>query len=539
MRSFKYFIFSFFLYHIVTAVSISTALAAPLGLVELGSYEFDDGPNSNIVLQYPYVYVAPENQFAILNVSDPSAPKLVGSCAGPEFPEPFAVANNHAYVPADDDGLWVIDVTNPANPRVVNHLPAANRKEAPHGVHAYGNYIFGATAGYDIFVLDISDPANPQTITARDWDGMLTTDRESALAYPYFFVVTRDFSIRAVDVSDPANPVSIGTVRGLGYGRPFFHLADDYLYVACSNSGLYINSIGSPSSPQLVTSYKPESWNGVYNVWSNGTYAIINGFPPQGMETVVLDVTDKSNPILVESLGDLKMGYAVASGNLLYCTGDDKVRIFQSQVALGNDSQPQPDGWSFFDGFSSGSLDRTKWIVSDGAADVSIENGQLKMVHNRAVDGLSWINVFPINSSSLSGIRAKVTIDQSQGNYRARLGQWLGTLGDNRVWVEIGVRPPEGTISAAAYTFPQDDNTQVLETLFSTELVASTTGTAHTLSLYHETGKTVFSVQGSTDWEFIDPSGLVYDSGQRKYLTSRCLDSAASGVVYFDDVYVK
>lgn len=85
------------------------------------------------------------------------------------------VRRSHAYVPYDPEGLYIVDVSDPARPRQVGHF----NKKSPTGgdyyfndVAFYGDYAFVALDYAGFLVLDISDPANPREVAHVDpWPG--------------------------------------------------------------------------------------------------------------------------------------------------------------------------------------------------------------------------------------------------------------------------------------------------------------------------------------------------------------------------------
>jgi peroxiredoxin len=109
---------------------------------------------------------------SIVDVADPTMPKLLGKVAINGVAKGLVVDGTTAYVAAGGAGVVVVDVHDPANPKVIGH--ADTRGEAIRVAYS-GGYI-AVAAWNDTRVYDVSNPATPRFIGAV----RLTTD----VAYP-------------------------------------------------------------------------------------------------------------------------------------------------------------------------------------------------------------------------------------------------------------------------------------------------------------------------------------------------------------------
>ena len=66
----------------------------------------------------PLAVLAEGRHLKIVDLSDPSEPRLLGRLTLPQSLKAVALSGPHAYV-TGQDGLWVIDVSNPAAPLMV------------------------------------------------------------------------------------------------------------------------------------------------------------------------------------------------------------------------------------------------------------------------------------------------------------------------------------------------------------------------------------------------------------------------------------
>ena len=70
--------------------------------------------------------------------------------------------NGFCYVTSREDGLWVIDVTDPYNPVLGSHYDTS---EMATGITVYSNTVFVANRQYGVDVIDVTDPYNPMFLT--------------------------------------------------------------------------------------------------------------------------------------------------------------------------------------------------------------------------------------------------------------------------------------------------------------------------------------------------------------------------------------
>ncbi len=144
---------------------------------------------SGIRVQGHYVYLesstgtASTNLLQIYDVSNPSAPALVGSVQLPLYSLGLWVSGNYAYAISFVDGcavcnsyagiLSIVDVSNPASPAIIG---SANTGAA--GVHVadikvVGNYAYVSGQSTDqnpplsqVLVFDVSNPASPYLLSS-------------------------------------------------------------------------------------------------------------------------------------------------------------------------------------------------------------------------------------------------------------------------------------------------------------------------------------------------------------------------------------
>lgn len=95
----------------------NTELKAPSLLAELSNGEFKN-PRA-VGVQFRYAFVTDDEGFKVLDITDPTQPKLIPGATIPlKHAQRFYLARTYAYVADGEDGLAFIDITNPEKPRL-------------------------------------------------------------------------------------------------------------------------------------------------------------------------------------------------------------------------------------------------------------------------------------------------------------------------------------------------------------------------------------------------------------------------------------
>jgi hypothetical protein len=104
-------------------------------------------------------------------------------------------------------------------------------------------------------------------------------------------------------------------------------------------------------------------------------------------------------------------------------------------------------GWVLYDNFNSGPIDLNKWDIDNSSAEISVEGGRAKFVHDANIKGdSSWL-IFKKSPEKIKAIKVKVKMENdTDGDTRARIGGYLGQNGvGNAVWLQMGLRNQETT----------------------------------------------------------------------------------------------
>ncbi|MFN2563458.1 MAG: Ig-like domain-containing protein, partial [Gemmatimonadaceae bacterium] len=175
------------------------------------------------------------------------------------------------------DRVYTIDITNPANPVVVDSIQMNTRlvndvMTTPDGKYLVMTREAAADRKNGIVIAEISDPLRPKAIS--EFTEGVTAGVHSAFVYKdpkhgQHIYLTNDGTgeLHVVNIDDPHKPKEVARwapARSHPYGR-YIHdidVRDGLVYASWWDDGLIILDVGNgmkggtPSSPKLVTQYK-------------------------------------------------------------------------------------------------------------------------------------------------------------------------------------------------------------------------------------------------------------------------------------------
>lgn len=152
----------------------------------------------------------------------------------------------YVYVGGADNGVWIVDATDPLNPVLVNQYVFDPILRAAQ-VQAIGNLLIVTSGeGTRTALLDISDPANPQPIPGGDF---LNAAGDGEPREIYFSTATDGYIYYArkeggggpliYDIHDPERPMFSGELVSNGNGG-YAAVKDGFVFIGESNfAGLY------------------------------------------------------------------------------------------------------------------------------------------------------------------------------------------------------------------------------------------------------------------------------------------------------------
>ncbi|MBZ0263886.1 hypothetical protein K8I28_04385, partial [bacterium] len=291
----------------------------------------------NVVIAGEYAYVADGNEgLRVIDVSDPANPEESGSYDTPGRAHDVVVAGDYAYVADSGSGLRVIDITDPANPEGIGFC---DTPDFAYSVAVSGGYAYVADREGGLRVIDISDPTTPVETGFYDTP---TWANGVAVSGRYAYLAAREGGLLVIDINDPTTPVETGFcyTPDWTYG---VEVSGDYAYVTDYTAGLRVIDISDPTNPFEVGFYDtPGDAEGVAVA---GDYAYVAA-RQDGLR--VIDVSDPANP---EETGfyhtpNIALGVEV-SGRFTYVADHDYFEILYCRTAIRPFNVVDPTGMQY------------------------------------------------------------------------------------------------------------------------------------------------------------------------------------------------
>lgn len=207
------------------------------------------------------------------DVSDITAPERVFDLTlpGVSYPDAYmrvvlsiAWQAPYLYAGAGDNGIYVVDATDPLAPRVVTQLEPAPRFRVGN-VHVVGNLLIAMGAGNSrVALFDVSVPEAPRPIPGGSFiisDGTVDRFGRPLATTAYFGMVGGGRSYHArnglggglaiYDLSSPSTPRFLGNVDAPGGDGGYVFLHEGLAFVGQSDYGC-IYDVSDPTMPREI-----------------------------------------------------------------------------------------------------------------------------------------------------------------------------------------------------------------------------------------------------------------------------------------------
>jgi hypothetical protein len=166
---------------------------------------------NNITIFGTYAYITCNAGLVVVSLDDPKKP-VVTSVIGGEFlhkPRAFQGQFRYGYV-CDEEGIKVLDVTNPAVPRPLGRLPM----EDAHNIYLARTYAYVAAGKHGLVILDIERPDAPKVDQVFDAGGCINDLHDVKLGITYVsefaYLADGKNGMRVVQLTSPETPGNDG-----------------------------------------------------------------------------------------------------------------------------------------------------------------------------------------------------------------------------------------------------------------------------------------------------------------------------------------
>ena len=307
---------------------------------------------------------------------------------GSEWPtEPFTanveVFRDVAYVARHEDGLRIVDVSNPEAPKDLAHYPTPN--DSLNDVMVFeqdDNNVYAVVAGGNsgTTILNVSDPANPvrvTTLTNIDVTGThrLFVEQLGGQRRIYLADGSTD-ELQLFDITDPETPQRLPSYS---IGFRFLRIHAVYAvggvaYINATYGGLHVVDLNDPENPVRLgrlddpTTTQYSHTNAVIEV--GGKTLSIHTDEGADAHLRVIDVTRDTASFLTD-IGSFKLRQVsahnlIAVGSTVYLAHyQDGLRVLD----LSTPSQPRQVAY-----FNTWNAETSEGANFEGAVDVDVDN---------------------------------------------------------------------------------------------------------------------------------------------------------------------
>lgn len=169
------------------------------------------GPSMDVTVVGDLAYAIGKGELRILEAGRPTNP-VIGRLKGLGNTRQIVISGGYAFITAREDGLFIVDVREPASPKLVHHYDTAELATAiavSGQVAAVGNRFAG------IEFLDVSDPRRPRFLsTIRVGEVQSVVFKDSWL----YAGTWSEKEIVVIDASDPSKPRKAAAIPLEGNG---------------------------------------------------------------------------------------------------------------------------------------------------------------------------------------------------------------------------------------------------------------------------------------------------------------------------------
>ncbi|WP_435009824.1 hypothetical protein P12x_001060 [Tundrisphaera lichenicola] len=166
---------------------------------------------NNITIFGTFAYITCDAGLVVVSLDDPTKPQVT-SVIGGDFlrnPRAFQGQFRYGYV-CDEDGIKVLDVTNPATPRPMGVLPL----EDAHNIYLARTYAYVAAGRNGLVILDIEKPDAPRIDQVFNAGGCINDLHDVKLGITYVsefaYLADGKNGMRIVQLTSPETPGNDG-----------------------------------------------------------------------------------------------------------------------------------------------------------------------------------------------------------------------------------------------------------------------------------------------------------------------------------------
>ena len=257
-------------------------------------------------VNFPYDYIATDIGLWTVNVEKPDSIKSISFFPTGGYINKMAVDSSyHAYLAELSAGLKILDFSEPSAPKLIGSY---STNEEVINVAVSGRYAY-LDCDSDLQVIDVSNPASPKLVSKTLFNDSIETNLDGYFDFfclddSTIYVARKSQKLFVIDIRNPDNPQIMCTIslRGIPVG---ISQSSRYLYVANmdeniimpKNTGVQIFNISNPNAPVESGFLKITDLSG-FTTYNNGLFVVEYDTTMKKAALERYDITDPGHPIL-------------------------------------------------------------------------------------------------------------------------------------------------------------------------------------------------------------------------------------------------
>ncbi len=266
-----------------------------------------------------YMYSVGSNALMVYDISaDPSNPIQIAQVDGLGNVRALTFVGNEENalaISARENGVWFVDISNPASPSILSHYDTF---ELATGIYGYGDYVAICSRYWGVELVDVTDISNPRFCSS-------VSNRKEyydcCIEGHYLYVSAwAQKCVEVYDISDVCEPEFITTIALDGNGGGIT-VQNGILYVATgyngqgdttdtfapaygTGNGMEIYDVSNPENNEWLSTSKIDGryWISGYDHWKVCVSGEIAYFSSVSNGVYIFDISNPSAPIRMEHI---------------------------------------------------------------------------------------------------------------------------------------------------------------------------------------------------------------------------------------------
>lgn len=282
---------------------------------------FGKGPCFAVDLVDGIAYFGNGAYLEIINCSNPEIPMELGRLLLPGPVEGVVVGEDgYAYIADGDDGLRIIDVSDPTIPIEVGFL---DTNKWAYSVDIVGEFAYVADHWDGLRIINVSDPSAPFEVGYYNTSGQAT---DVTIVDQIAYVADGTAGLCLINISNPAAPFRTSTLNTEGESRAVW-VTGSYAYIADGTGGLRVINVVDESTPFEAGFFNPAGYDYYEDIFLADTLAFVAD-RNDGLR--IINVSEIENPIEVgffETTDCLSHCVSIHGTHAYFGNGENGLRI--------------------------------------------------------------------------------------------------------------------------------------------------------------------------------------------------------------------